>query len=92
MANNNNEINIENVNPEILKKLYEQNERNKKYRREYQQTHKDLVNNNIRKYYNKMKDDPEFLEKRRQQQREFYERNKERLKEKRDKKKETKEL
>ncbi len=80
MANNNNEINIENVNPEILKKLYEQNERNKKYSSEYQKLHRDKSHMSTKKYYEKMKDNLEFIEKRKKRQRVYYQRKKEKLK------------
>ena len=58
----NKEINIENISPENILKLYEQNEKRKQKQKEYQQTHKDLVNKNIRKHYDKMKNEDNINE------------------------------
>ncbi len=78
---------LENIDKELLLKAYEQKERIKKQQKEYRKINKDLINSCTKKYYDKMKNDPEFLERRRQNQRDFYQRNKDKLKEKRGKEK-----
>ena len=67
---------LDNVSINKLLKIYEQSETIKKQQKEYKQTHKDIVNASSKKYYDKMKDDPEFIEKRRKQKKEYYQRKK----------------
>jgi hypothetical protein len=83
MENNidNKEIKIDNE-LEEMKKAYEQKLKQKKKQKEYKQTHKETVNACTKRYYEKRKQDPEFLEKRRQKQREQYQKKK--LQEKKD--------
>ena len=66
--NDNKEKIIENISPETILKLYEQNEKNKKYKSEYQKLHKEKANASTKKYYEKIKNKPEFIEKRRKKQ------------------------
>jgi hypothetical protein len=67
---------LDNVSINKLLKIYEQSENIKKQQKEYKQTHKDLVNASSKKYYEKMKNEPEFIEKRKTQKKEYYLRKK----------------
>ena len=85
MTNENIDNKIENIDKELLLKAYEQLEIQKKKQQEYRKKNKELMNTFSRRHYEKMKDDPEFLERRRKQKRESYQRNKDKIKEKREK-------
>ena len=67
---------LDNVSINKLLKIYEQSENIKKQQKEYKQTHKELINSSSKKYYDKMKNDPEFIEKRKKQKKEYYLRKK----------------
>ena len=67
---------LDNISINKLLKIYEQSENIKKQQKEYKQTHKDIVNASSKKYYDKMKDNPEFIEKRKKQKNEYYLRKK----------------
>jgi len=77
MENNidNKEIKIDNE-LEEMKKAYEQKIKMKKQQKEYKQHNKEKVNLCSKKWYDKKKNDPEFLEKRRQRERERYQKKK----------------
>ena len=70
---------LENIDKELLLKAYEQKEKIKNQQKEYRKNNKDKINSCTKRYYDKMKNDPEFLEKRRKQVKECYQRKKERL-------------
>jgi hypothetical protein len=67
---------LDNVSINKLLKVYEQSENIKKQQKEYKQTHKELINACSKKYYEKIKNDPEFIEKRKKQKKEYYQRKK----------------
>jgi hypothetical protein len=67
---------LNNISINKLLKIYEQSENIKKKQKEYKQTHKELINLCSKKYYEKMKNDPEFIEKRKKQKKEYYHRKK----------------
>jgi hypothetical protein len=67
---------LDNVSINKLLKVYEQSENIKKQQKEYKQTHKELINASSKKYYEKMKNNIEFIEKRKKQKKEYYQRKK----------------
>ena len=67
---------LDNISINKLLKIYEQSENIKKQQKEYKQAHKELINLSSKKYYEKMKNDPEFIEKRKKQKKEYYQRKK----------------
>jgi hypothetical protein len=79
------------ISEEILLKGYEENKKRKeslkKYRqthkeiitgclKRYKETHKEIINACAKRHYEKIKQNPDLLEKRRQQKREYYQRKK----------------
>ena len=71
-----NDNKFDNVSINKLLRLYEQSENIKNQQKIYKQTHKEIVNASSKKYYEKMKNDPDFIEKRKKQKKEYYQRKK----------------
>lgn len=67
---------LDNISINKLLKIYEQSETIKKQQKEYKQTHKEVINACSKKYYEKMKNDQDFIEKRKKQKKDYYQRKK----------------